>query len=99
MSSFQKINVDKLFEFPSEINLDLVPNHCSTLHSEPMKLNPPKSSSSSQNVQTQERENESLVTLTSHNETPLTSRKETKSDLKKYIKMVSLNKCNLIEYQ
>ncbi|XP_031787798.1 interaptin isoform X2 [Nasonia vitripennis] len=88
MSSFQKINVDKLFEFPSEINLELVPNHCSTLHSEQMKLNPLKSSLSSQNVQTQERENESSVTLTSHNETPLTSRKETKSDLRKYIKML-----------
>lgn len=90
MSTFQKINVEKLFELPNEINFDLLPNHCSTLHSDPMQLKPQKSSLSLQNEKTQERENESLA-LTSHNETPLTSRKETKNDLRKYMKMVLHN--------
>ena len=88
LSSFKKISMDKLFDFPSEPNLESMTNHGRMVQSEPLKLESQKSTTSLQNAQVQEHESESLVTLTSNDETPLTSRKESKSDLKKYIKMV-----------
>ncbi|KAJ8682145.1 hypothetical protein QAD02_017937 [Eretmocerus hayati] len=87
LPSLQKLGVDKLFEVPNELNLDMVPNHCSTLHAEPTKLEMQKCGSP-RNTQTRQIQNESLVTLTSSNDTPLTSRKESKDDLRKYIKMI-----------
>jgi hypothetical protein len=87
MSSIKKISMDKLFTMPNEKNVDLVSNHCNPLQSEPTKLNIQKSSSL-QNMHTQEYQSDNLVTLISHDETPLSSRKETTSDLRKYIKMV-----------
>lgn len=80
--------MDKFFELPNEPKLDLNPNHGELLNFEPMKLETPKSSKKIQNLQKQETTNESLATLTSQEDTPLSSRKEYKSDLKKYIKMV-----------
>ncbi|XP_011497929.1 PREDICTED: myosin heavy chain, non-muscle isoform X2 [Ceratosolen solmsi marchali] len=88
MSSIKKLNVDKLFTLSNEKNLDLMPSHCSPLlHSEPMKLDTRKNSGL-QNIQNQEHQNENLATLISHDETPVSSRKETTSDLRKYIKMI-----------
>lgn len=58
-----------------------------------MRLESQKSAISLRNMQSQERQNESLITLTSHEDTPVTSRKESKNDLKKYIKMVAYLLC------
>lgn len=90
ISTFPKIDVNKFFELPNEPKLDLIPNNGELLNLEPMKLETPKSAKKSQNPPKQETTNESLATLTSHDDTPLSSKKEYKSDLKKYIKMVNI---------
>ncbi|KAL7296099.1 hypothetical protein TKK_0010648 [Trichogramma kaykai] len=81
-----KINVEKFFELSSNINLDAVPKHSSTLQLEPMKLDSTKSSP--RNSQLQDQQNESIMTLTSQEEPHLSNQKEIDNDLKKYIKMI-----------
>ena len=73
------------------IKRETITNHFTAMHTEPMKLNShPFSGRNFQGFQSQEEHNESLITLTSNDEMPVGNKKESKNDLRKYIKMVGL---------
>lgn len=91
LSPLQRLNAERIFEEKPSKRC-----HAACCNKEHRSVRSEvRSSSSSQNLQAvnlRQEQDESLITFTSNDETPLT-RKESKDDLRKYIKMVnSINK-------
>lgn len=90
LSPFQRLNVEKLLEYPVEGQSKNFSKPSGVCHPEPMKLESTKNRSG---LPWSEFQNESFFTLTSHDETPVTSRKDSSHDLKRYVKMVGFSVC------
>ncbi|XP_043279919.1 major antigen isoform X2 [Venturia canescens] len=85
LSPLQRLNVERISEGKS-----LKRCHSACCNKEHRSVRSELRSASSQNLQTvnlRQEQDESLITLASNDETPL-SRKESKDDLRKYIKMI-----------
>lgn len=81
LTPLQKIHAEKLFKGPRKS--ESMPNCFAKVFQEPIRLT----------LQTPDTKNfhdqgESMSTITPTDDTPLTSRKESKDDLRKYVKMV-----------
>lgn len=87
MSSLQKLSVDKLFDIPNGENLESIPEYPSTLCTDFVTPGVQKVVDM-QSVHTQDIQNESSIAKASNGPTPWSDKKESESDLKKYIKMV-----------
>lgn len=83
LPSLQQISMDKLFDSPNQMNLDLFSKFYDSSPTKPIKLERQRSTNTSKQDQFQ-MENFSNL----NEETPLSSRKELKNDSQKYIKMV-----------
>ncbi|KOC69495.1 Centrobin [Habropoda laboriosa] len=84
LTPLQKVHAEKLFESKGPKKSESMPNCCMKFSQEPMKLT--LHSSNTKNFHDQ---NESLSSMIPIDETPLTSRKESKDDLRKYVKMIA----------
>lgn len=82
LTPLQKIHAEKLFELRSSKKSESMPNCYTKISQEPIKL-----TSHVSDLRKFCDQNECMNT--SIDETPLSSRKESKDDLRKYVKMVS----------
>ncbi|XP_072748714.1 uncharacterized protein Cnb isoform X3 [Anoplolepis gracilipes] len=88
LSPIQKIYTNKHFDFKVPKKSESVPNCYAKLTQEPIKYT--TQSLETQNpIQLLEDQNESVNTMNSNENTPLTSRKESKNDLRQYVKMIA----------
>lgn len=88
--SLQKLHADKSFESRGPKKSESMPNCCTKLSQELIKHTPqPLETHNLINVQPLEDQNDSVITINSIENMPLTSRNESKDDLRKYVKMVS----------
>ena len=86
LSPLQRLHAERIFEAKKSKRCN---SACCNKENHAAKLE--IRSSSSQNLQSsnsRQEQDESLVTMTSHDETLLTTKKESKDDLRKYIQMV-----------
>lgn len=93
LTPIQRINAEKLFEGRNTKRCESMVNCCGNkVYAEPMRLEsqsmPTLDMRNFPTTQSAEDHNESLITMASTEETPLTSRKEAKDDLRRYIKMI-----------
>lgn len=87
LSPIQKIYASKHFDSKGPKKSESMPNCYTKLSQEPIRY--AAQSLETQNpIQSLEDQNESVITMNSNENTPLTSRKESKNDLRKYVKMV-----------
>ncbi|XP_034184021.1 centriole duplication and spindle assembly protein centrobin isoform X2 [Osmia lignaria lignaria] len=84
LTPLQKIHAEKLFEYKGPKKSESMPNCCTKLSQEPIRLTTQLS-----DVKNFHDYNGSMSSMTPIDDTPLTSRKETKDDLRKYIKMIA----------
>ncbi|XP_076682485.1 centriole duplication and spindle assembly protein centrobin isoform X2 [Andrena cerasifolii] len=82
LSPIQKIHAEKLFDLRGPKKSESMPNCYAKVSQEPVKLQTPDRNRFHDH-------NESTSTVTPIEETPLTSRKESKDDLRKYVKMIA----------
>lgn len=87
LSQIQKIYADKHFDSKGPKKSESMPNCYTKLSQEPIRYT--TQSLETQNpIQLFEDQNESMITMNSNENSSLTSRKESKNDLRKYVKMV-----------
>ncbi|KAG7211676.1 hypothetical protein KM043_010926 [Ampulex compressa] len=90
LTPIQRINVEKFFEAKGPRKSESMPDCYTRISQEPMKVPCQVSEAKIRHgAMTRDDQNDSLITTTSMEETPLTSRKETKEDLRKYIRMIA----------
>ncbi|XP_076238130.1 centriole duplication and spindle assembly protein centrobin [Calliopsis andreniformis] len=82
LTPLQKIHAERLFELRGTRKSESMPNCYAKVFQEPIKLQ-------TLDMKNFHDHNESINTMTPIEETPLTSRKETKDDLRKYVKMIA----------
>ena len=82
LTPIQKIHAEKLFDLRGPKKSESMPNCYAKVSQEPVKLQTPDRNHFHDH-------NESTSTVTPIEETPLTSRKESKDDLRKYVKMIA----------
>ncbi|KAM0734733.1 Centrobin [Formica fusca] len=88
LSPIQKIYASKHFDSKGPKKSESMPNCYTKLSQEPIRY--AAQSLETQNpIQSLEDQNESVITMNSNENTPLTSRKESKNDLRKYVKMIA----------
>lgn len=88
LSPLQRLNAERFFE--SKKSKRCYSACCNKdVHSTKPEI-PTMSMLHLQSSNSRQEQDESLVTLTSNDETPLTTRKESKDDLRKYIQMVRI---------
>lgn len=87
LSPIQKIYANKHFDSKEPKKSESMPNCYTRLSQEPIRY-APESLETQNPIQLLEDQNESVITMNSNDNTPLTSRKESKNDLRKYVKMV-----------
>ncbi|XP_003704884.2 centriole duplication and spindle assembly protein centrobin [Megachile rotundata] len=84
LTPLQKIHAERLFEYKGPKKSESMPNCCTKLSQEPIRLTTQMS-----DVKNFHDYNGSMSSMTPIDDTPLTSRKESKDDLRKYIKMIA----------
>lgn len=90
ISPIQKIHADKYFESKGPKKSESMPNCYTKLSQELMKhVTQPLEAHSLINAQPREDQNESVTTMNSVENLPLTSKNESKDDLRKYVKMIA----------
>ncbi|XP_011263281.2 putative leucine-rich repeat-containing protein DDB_G0290503 isoform X1 [Camponotus floridanus] len=88
LSPIQKIHANKHFDSKEPKKSESMPNCYTRLSQEPIRY--ATESLETQNpIQLLEDQNESVITMNSNDNTPLTSRKESNNDLRKYVKMIA----------
>ncbi|CAK9813289.1 CNTROB [Anthophora plagiata] len=84
LTPLQKVHAEKLFESKGPKKSESMPNCCLKFSQEPMKL-----TLHSSNTKDFHDQNESMSNMIPIDETPVTSRKESKDNLRKYVKMIA----------
>ncbi|KMQ96257.1 sporulation-specific protein 15-like isoform x1 protein [Lasius niger] len=88
LSPIQKIYTDKHFDSKGPKKSESMPNCYTKLSQEPI-IYATQPLETQNPIQLLEDQNESVITMNSNENTPLTSRKESKNDLRKYLKMIA----------
>ncbi|CAL7940169.1 unnamed protein product [Xylocopa violacea] len=87
LTPLQKIHAEKLFESRVPKKSESMPNCCAKVSQEPIKLSSHENCSDANNFRDQ---NERIrAMMSSLDDTPVTSRRESKDDIRKYVKMIA----------
>ncbi|XP_011156865.1 uncharacterized protein LOC105193885 isoform X2 [Solenopsis invicta] len=90
IASIQKIHADKYFDLKGPKKSESMPNCYAKLSQESIKhMAQPLEAHNLINVRSLEDQNESVMTINSIENLPLTSKSESKDDLRKYVKMIA----------
>lgn len=89
ISPIQKIHSDKYFDSKGPKKSESLPNCYTKLSQESIKHTQSLDTHNLIGAQPLEDQNESVITMNSIENTPLTSKNESKDDLRKYVKMVN----------
>ncbi|XP_076757727.1 centriole duplication and spindle assembly protein centrobin [Xylocopa sonorina] len=87
LTPLQKIHAEKLFESRVPKKSESMPNCCSKVSQEPIKLSSHENCSDANNFRDQNDRIRAM--MTSLDDTPVTSRRESKDDIRKYVKMIA----------
>ncbi|XP_015606012.1 interaptin isoform X2 [Cephus cinctus] len=88
LTPIQRVNAEKFIDARNSRRCESLGNCCAKEYAEPMRLESRSTVTHNfTNVQPRDEQDESLITI-SPEVTPLTSRKESKDDLRRYIKMI-----------
>ncbi|XP_012283475.1 golgin subfamily A member 4 isoform X2 [Orussus abietinus] len=87
LSPVLRLNAEKFLESRDIKKFDSITGCCGKAHPEPMRLES-QSVGNFQQIQSRESYDEGLISMPCTDDTPLTSRKESKDDLRRYIKMI-----------